>query len=299
MYTAVIDSCAKAQQWQAAVALLRELQSNSSSSISTITTTAMSMSSTSSSSSTDVTATPNEHSYTAAIQACALANQWQLACELLKELQQTIIDLSVTLPAVTAAVDGVTAAGRLNIADKLYADTVKAGVLQHWSARYSGVLDLHGYSASMAQAAVRHVLRDMIAAATTAGCTVSGSSTDSSSSTTSSSRTTADGDNQQQRQQQQQQQYNSKQHVHDVNTDLHIITGHASSRTGQHGSVLQPSIISMLQQQYSAQCYVNSRNRGRLVVPATELVKLTKTAATTATTADAADAAAGDFTSAS
>jgi pentatricopeptide repeat protein len=285
MYTAVIDACAKAQQWQAAVALLREMQSNSSSSSSTTANAAVSMSTTSSS--TDTTATPNEHSYTAAIQACALAGQWQLACELLSELQQTVTDQSVTLPAVTAAVDGLTAAGQLTIADDLYADTVKAGVLQHWSARYSGVVDLHGYSASMAQAAVRHVLCNMVVAATSATDSNSESSSSSSSGIMNNSRTTAGTGNQQQQQQQQQHQRqqlqqqqqqqqhnNSKQHVHDVNTDLHIITGHASSRKGQQGSVLQPSIISMLQQQYSVQCYVNSRNRGRLVVPATELAKL-------------------------
>jgi pentatricopeptide repeat protein len=66
MYTAVIDACAKAQQWQPAVALLREMQCDSS--ISTVANTAA----TSSPSITGTATTPNEHSYTAAIQVVTI-----------------------------------------------------------------------------------------------------------------------------------------------------------------------------------------------------------------------------------
>jgi hypothetical protein len=105
----------------------------------------------------------------------------------------------------------------------------------HWNSTPAdkGMLDFHEFTVGMAAAAVRIVLRDMLLALNADTSTPTGA------------------------------------HVHDVNSDLHIITGHGT-HDGKQGSVLQPVIISMLKC-IGIDCCVNSTNKGRLIVKSSEL----------------------------
>jgi hypothetical protein len=70
-------------------------------------------------------------------------------------------------------------------------------------------------------------------------------------------------------------QSDSKQHyIHNPTTDLAIITGHASSRQNQDGSILQPCIIDYCNK-LGIVCTVNSRNKGRVDITAAQLQQYT------------------------
>eukprot|EP00953_Heterococcus_sp_UTEX-ZZ885_P009737 5710-Heterococcus_DN1.PRE.1 len=93
------------------------------------------------------------------------------------------------------------------------------------------MLDFHEYSIGMALAALRLVLRDMCSYDT---------------------------------------QSDSTHYVHNPATDLIIITGHASSRQDQDGSILQPCIIEYCNK-LGILCKVDFRNKGRLIISAAQL----------------------------
>jgi hypothetical protein len=97
------------------------------------------------------------------------------------------------------------------------------GLRQLCSNAVSGMLDFHEYSSGMALAAMRLVLRDM--------CTYDTHS-------------------------------DSKHYVHNPATNLVIITGHASSRRDQDGSILQPCIIDYCSK-LGIVCTVHVKNKGR------------------------------------
>jgi hypothetical protein len=59
-------------------------------------------------------------------------------------------------------------------------------------------------------------------------------------------------------------------YVHDINRDLHIITGHSLHRERKSGSILQPAIITLLQQQGVA-CSISRHNVGMLTVKSSAL----------------------------
>jgi hypothetical protein len=125
----------------------------------------------------------------------------------------------------------------------MYLEMLQQGLTQHhWSSTPAdkGMLDFHQFTAGMAAAAMRVVIRDMSLAA---------------NAHTSSSTGV---------------------HVHDVSNDLHIITGHGTG-DGKQGSVLQPVIIGMLKEQ-GIDCHVNPDNKGRLLVKGSELQQYIATA---------------------
>jgi pentatricopeptide repeat protein len=239
-YNAVINACSKAGQYERAIALLRQMRS--------------------------VGLTPNERSYNSAIDACARCGQIQLARELLLEMVavglkpneisytavidackntgnwQLVVDLIQQMKAgglkpniltYTAAIDALQAGGQFPAADVLYAEVLGRGLLQHWSTHVTdkGMLDFHEYSIGMALAAMRLVLHDMC-------------SYDTHS--------------------------DSTHYVHSPATDLIIITGHASNRQDQDGSILQPHIIEYCSK-LGIVCTVSIKNKGRLVIAAAQL----------------------------
>jgi hypothetical protein len=115
----------------------------------------------------------------------------------------------------------------------------------HWSIIVQGVLDFHEFTEGMATAAVRIVLRAIVA-----------------------------------RKKEVEQNRNSiadAPYVHPIANDLHIITGHALHRAERDGSVLQPSIIEMLKQE-GVHCQVNPDNKGRLIVTSSALSQYAKRA---------------------
>jgi pentatricopeptide repeat protein len=185
---------------------------------------------------------PNVNTYNRVINTCQNGGQWQLAVELLAALQAAGLQPnSVTYCCV---IDALHAANKEQKAEAMYSAMLRKGLTQsHWSSAAAdrGMLDLHLFSVGMAAAAVRIVLRDML---------------QSVGSDTSSSSTTA------------------VQHVHDANSNLHIITGHAMRREDKGASVLQPVIISMLKER-GIDCQVHPDNKGRLIIQSSELQQYT------------------------
>jgi hypothetical protein len=135
-------------------------------------------------------------------------------------------------------IDALHAASEYQQAEVMYLEMLQRGFVQHhWSSAPADIgmlLDFHKFSVGMVAAAVRIVLHDISIAA----------NTDTSS--------------------------NSDVHVHDVNSDLHIITGHAMHREERDGSVLQPVIID-IPEQFGIHCSVDARNKGLLIVKSSEL----------------------------
>jgi pentatricopeptide repeat protein len=241
-YNATIDACSKGGQWQKAVEVLREMQQQG--------------------------LKPNAISYNATIDACSTCAQWQEAIKLLREMQQQqlvanivtysrvinacqkgeqwqlTLDLLAELKAASlqpdvithnCVIDALHVAHEHEKAEVMYVEMLQCGITQHhWSKVRQGMLYFHDFTVGMAAAAMRIVLRDILWA------------TDSDASS------------------------NSDVHVHDVCSDLHIITGHATHRKDKDGSVLQQVIISMLKQQ-GIDCRINSDNKGRLIVKSSEL----------------------------
>jgi hypothetical protein len=89
----------------------------------------------------------------------------------------------------------------------------------------------------MAAAAMRIVLRDMVSHKAAARTSGSGNS--------------------------------SASYVHPIATDLHIITGHGTGE-GKHGSVLQPLVMSMLEQ-LNIECSIDAYNKGMVTVKSSAL----------------------------
>jgi pentatricopeptide repeat protein len=181
---------------------------------------------------------PNVNTYNRVINACQNGGQWQLAVELLAALQAA--GLQPNAVTYCCVIDALHAASEEQQAEAMYSEMLQNRLTQsHWSnaAADRGMLDLHLFSVGMAAAAVRLVLRGML---------------QTTNSDTCSSSTAA------------------VQHVHDVRSDLHIITGHAMRREAKGASVLQPVIISMLKQR-GIDCQVHPDNKGRLIVKSSEL----------------------------
>jgi pentatricopeptide repeat protein len=176
---------------------------------------------------------PDIISYNRVINACQNGEQWQLTLELLAELKAAGLQPNeITYKCV---IDALHAASEHQKAEVMYIEMLQHGLaLQHWSKRHQGMLDFHDCTVGMAAAAVRIVLRDMLHTANS----IMSSSSDA--------------------------------YVHDVSSDLHIITGHAMHREHRDGSVLQPIIIDMLKQ-LGLQCSVDARNKGLLIVTSSEL----------------------------
>ena len=168
--------------------------------------------------------------YNAAIAACCNGGQPKQGLQLLGVMRAA----SVAPDKVTysALLDGLQAAGLEAEADSVYAAARSEGVMQHWitTGRDAGLLDFHDFTTGMVMAAMRLVLHQMSQPAA----------------------------------------QSSSSHVHDPSSDLHIITGHAGSRAGQDGSVLQPVITTMLKA-LSIECSISSTNRGLLIVKSEQL----------------------------
>jgi hypothetical protein len=62
----------------------------------------------------------------------------------------------------------------------------------------------------------------------------------------------------------------SKHSIHNPTTDLAIITGHASSRQDQDGSILKPCIIDYCNK-LCIVCTVSPINKGRLIITTAQL----------------------------
>jgi pentatricopeptide repeat protein len=175
--------------------------------------------------------------YNRVINACQKGAQWQLTLVLLAELKAAGLQPNVV--TYNCVIDALHAATEHDTAEDLYVDMLERGLIQtHWSKTRDGMLDLREFSVGTAAAAVRVVLRDLSEKVLLSGKT--------------SSTTDA--------------------YVLDVNSDLHIITGHAVHREDRDGCALQPVIISMLKQQ-GIDCYVNPDNKGRLIVKSSELMR--------------------------
>jgi pentatricopeptide repeat protein len=194
-------------------------------------------------------------SYTAGLSACKHTGDWQRALQLLSQLKAA--GHTPDWPVYTAAIDTLHSAQRHCEADALYAEMLGSGLAQHWSSAASsaGMLDFHGFSIGMAPAALRLVLRDMCSAAATAAATAAAAATAKKSKRVSKKRSTSSS---------------AAQHVHSAAEDLIIITGHALTRDDRDGSVLQPVILSMLQQ-LGIVCTLDPTNVGKLIVDAAQL----------------------------
>jgi pentatricopeptide repeat protein len=188
---------------------------------------------------------PDITSYNRVINACQKGEQWQLTLDLLAELGAAGIQPN----AVTygCVIDALHAAKEHQKVEELYLEMLQRGLTHyHWNRTPAdkGMLDLHNFGIGMAAAVMRIVLRDMLL------------KSDKSESDPKSS---------------------SDAYVHDMNSDLHIITGHAMHRDVRVGSALQPVIINLLKQQ-GIDCHVNPNNKGRLLVKASDLQKYVATA---------------------
>jgi pentatricopeptide repeat protein len=174
---------------------------------------------------------PDEISYTAVIDACKNTGNWQLVVDLIQQMKAG--GLKPNILTYTAAIDALQAGGQYHAADALYADVSSRDLLQHWSTHEpnKGMLDFHEYTTGMTLAAIRLVLRDM--------CSFAAHS-------------------------------DSEHYVHNPATNLVIITGHASSRQDQDGSILQPCIIEYCTK-LGILCQVDFRNKGRLIISAAQL----------------------------
>jgi pentatricopeptide repeat protein len=206
----------------------------------------------------------DEISYNTLINVCSKGGQHELAIKLLSDMKaeglkpneigytavidackntgnwQLVPDLLQQMKAdglvpdvatYRTAIDALQAGEQYHTADVLYAEVLSRGILHRWSVVHKGMLDFHEYSIGMTLAAMRLVLHDMC-------------SYDTHS--------------------------DSKHYVHNPATDLVIITGHASSRQDQDGSILQPCIIEYCNK-LGILCKVGSRNKGRLIITAAQL----------------------------
>jgi pentatricopeptide repeat protein len=177
---------------------------------------------------------PNASAYTAAVDACKNSCSWQLVPQLLLQLHAD--GVVPTVKTYTAAADALHTAQQDAAADCVYAAACSAGAVQHWTGPHTGRLDFHSLGTGLAVAAARLVLRDMVPGAVT-GSTVS-----------------------------------TSRYVHNPAVTLFIITGHAASREGKDGSVVQKSIMSLLNSRGIA-CSLEARNKGVIEVQAAELQK--------------------------
>jgi pentatricopeptide repeat protein len=241
-YNAAIDACGKGGQWQKAIELLHEMPQQG--------------------------LVANLISYSSAVDACSDLGQWQQALELLHKMQhqgikpditvynrlinacqkggnwQLAVDVLQELQAAglkpnritcNCVTDALHAANEHQQAEAMYLVMLQQGLVpHHWSTVRQGMLDFHDFTVGMTAAAMRIVLRDILLA------------------TDPDKKSSSDA------------------YVHDVNSDLHIITGHAMHRADKDGSVLQPVIVSMLEG-IGVNCYVNADNKGRLTVRSSEL----------------------------
>ena len=117
------------------------------------------------------------------------------------------------------------------------------GILQHWllAGKDRGVLDFLDYTTGLVMAAMRRVLREMVAAVSVSGLELVESRINGA-------------------------------YVHDLDpsNDLHIITEHAQKRANTQGSTLQPVMIGMLDK-LGIECSINPANMGRLLVTSRQL----------------------------
>jgi pentatricopeptide repeat protein len=164
---------------------------------------------------------------------------WQLAIELLSELKAA--GLTPNRITCNCVIGALCAANEHNKTEQLYLEMLERGLtLSHWSAIDKGMIDFHEFTEGMAVAAMRIVLRDIVAQVTT---DISGSR-------------------------------NSASYVQPISNDLHIITGHAMhrSREERDSSVLQPLVMNMLKQ-LNIECYVSPSSKGRLIVSSSSLLR--------------------------
>eukprot|EP00953_Heterococcus_sp_UTEX-ZZ885_P014937 8426-Heterococcus_DN1.PRE.1 len=251
-FNSTIDACSKGGQWQKAVEVLHEMQEQGLKPDVTSYNTTMDACS-GSGQWQKATAIlremicagvkPDIISYNRVINACQKGEQWQLTLDLLAELKAA--GLQPNAVTYGCVIDASHAAKEHQKVEELYLEMLQRGLTHyHWNSTPAdkGMLDFHDFGIGMAAAAIRIVLRDM------------------SYKLLNKSISSAVGA-----------------HVHDVNSDLHIITGHAMHRDHRVGSALQPVIINLLKQQ-GIDCHVNSDNKGRLLVKASELQKYVATA---------------------
>jgi pentatricopeptide repeat protein len=135
---------------------------------------------------------PELATYNRVINACQHGGNGQSTVDLMTEL--TAAGLTSNDITYKCVINSLHAANEHDKAEHLYLEMLQRGLIQfHWSVRNSGMLDFHDFNEGMAAAALRIVLRDIVAQKATA---YTGASSGES-------------------------------YVHPIANDFYIITGHA------------------------------------------------------------------------
>uniref|UniRef100_A0A7S4IIR1 Smr domain-containing protein n=1 Tax=Odontella aurita TaxID=265563 RepID=A0A7S4IIR1_9STRA len=168
-YSSAISSCEAAGQWQRAIGILRSMSDESSS-----------LSAPSSSGGDDdrreeeregegLIALPNLFCFNAAIAACEKGGAWLEAVELFERIR-TDGSLRPNFVTVNSLLIALDRAGQRELADAVYREAVKDGVVKPWKmrrdveegGRMRRVMDLHQFSAPMAKIAVRAAIESLV-----------------------------------------------------------------------------------------------------------------------------------------